>query len=197
MIEKLKNTFNIQNSIPTAYDDSLTFYEVISKLMKKINECVDLVQGKQYGKINELIDDRNDTIVSAINDINSSTSTSFIALDVTTKSNNENLSSYFTGVNDSLVKNNQALSSYASTAKKADSSFSDFLSEYNHVVMKGYDEDTRTLSLVGHSFDGVNIPSLSDLSKNPAVPSLESHDTYVPHKSIDDKIEKITEDDTL
>lgn len=60
--------FKIQNSIPTAYDDSLTFYEVVSKLIYKINSFINIIVSF-CSKLNEVIADRNTIIKTRINSI--------------------------------------------------------------------------------------------------------------------------------
>lgn len=41
-MEKLSD-FIIQNSIPTVFDDSLSFYELVSKLLSKTNSIIDMI----------------------------------------------------------------------------------------------------------------------------------------------------------
>lgn len=67
MIDKL--CFWIQNSIPTAFDDSLSYLETLSKVLQKLNDIIDYINNTIVTKINEIIKDRNEIIKTKINEI--------------------------------------------------------------------------------------------------------------------------------
>lgn len=195
MIEKIKNAFNIQNSIPTAYDDSLTFYEVVSKLMKKINECIDLVQGKQYAKINELIDDRNNTIKATINTNNDSSATEFSSIISSYNKNNRSLQTT-SNLNhtalEAIISNEKVVSDYATKVKEFQTSVNDYLSSTNHIVMDRYDETTKTLYLIGDPSTLSHVPTIGDYKNVTPVRYIASTlEEYTKPESIVSTIEKL------
>ena len=59
----------IQNSIPTAFDDSLSYLELLSKVLQKLNDIIDYINNTIVTKINEIIKDRNEVIKTKINEI--------------------------------------------------------------------------------------------------------------------------------
>jgi hypothetical protein len=198
MIEKLKNTFNIQNSIPTAYDDSLTFYEVLSKLMKKINECIDLVHGKQYPKVNELIDDRNNTIKTAINTNNDATASEFSSIISSYNENNKNLQTTF-NLNhtalENVASNEKVVSDYASKVKDFQTSLLEYLESKNHVAMEEYDETTKTLYLIGDPSTLSKAPTIDNYKDvTPVKYTASTLEDYNKPENIVSTIEKLETD---
>lgn len=124
MLEKLEEFF-VQKSVPSAYDDSLTWYELIAKFQTKINEAIDYINTSFKDKLNEVIRDRNNVIKVKINTlINDRNSTVVYTLDETTKATKE------------LVKAMEALVDERNGATKT---------AVNAII---YDEHRRTSGLV-------------------------------------------------
>ena len=53
MITKFK--CHVSKVLPTVFDDSLSYYEVVCKLFHKVNEIIDVVNGLFTGAIDEYI----------------------------------------------------------------------------------------------------------------------------------------------
>ncbi len=169
MLKLLEEMF-IQNSIPSAYDDSLTWYEVIGKFHAKINEAVETII-KYVSKLNEIISDRNNTIKGKINEVINSLSkyseqcvTIFNALGLQVhgiamksntnadviNANNENLRTFCNSVSMNSV-------SVVSTL---------YTSTYGALKVDSYDPDTKTLKIKWSKSDiirAVDHPELTDV----------------------------------
>lgn len=67
--KNIKFPWWIQNSIPTAYDDSLSIYEVWCKLWYHYLNIIKYLNETLIIKVNEIIKDRNETIKVKINEL--------------------------------------------------------------------------------------------------------------------------------
>lgn len=163
----------IQNSLPTAYDDSLTWYEVVSKLYNTILYMIEYLNEKTTPKINEIIDDRNNTIRTKINElINSAKSYLNIVKDKIntedelrlTNTNTMNTNINTIGVNNAIIKKMfDAISDYSN-------SVSNTLYNGTLDVIKflDYDESTNTLNVQQSNTELINTlvsPSLAELTQ--------------------------------
>lgn len=55
MVDKLR--YYAYKILPLVYDESLSYYEVLSKVVNKVNEVIDYVDNVMVGRIKELVSD--------------------------------------------------------------------------------------------------------------------------------------------
>lgn len=83
MIDTIKKCCSIM-VLPTVYDESLSYYEQINKLIYKMNEIINFVNGELSVEIRNYIDEMfNDMMINAIYDEQNET----ITLKMETKNN--------------------------------------------------------------------------------------------------------------
>lgn len=163
----------VQNAIPTAYDDSLSIYEVFSKLWYHYLSLINYLNDKSTPKINELVDDRNNTIRTKINElINSAKSYLNIVKDKIntedelrlTNTNTMNTNINTIGINNAIIKKMfDAISDYSK-------SVSNTLYNGTLDVIKflDYDDSTNTLNVQQSNTELINAlvsPSLAELTQ--------------------------------
>lgn len=151
MIEKITEFF-VQQSVPSAYDDSITWYEVLAKFQGKLNEIIEYIFNTLVSKINEIIKDRNDTIKTKINEslesLKSYLDSAKISIDNT--STNDNAIIYIMNSNTKkLIKNMENLKEEINAVSEYTIANSKTLynGTYNCVKFNGYDENSKTLKL--------------------------------------------------
>ena len=151
MIEKITEFF-VQQSVPSAYDDSLTWYEVLAKFQGKLNEIIEYIFNTLVSKINEIIKDRNDTIKTKINEslesLKSYLDSAKISIDNT--ATNDNAIIYIMNSNTKkLIKNMENLKEEINAVSEYTIANSKTLynGTYNCVKFNGYDENSKTLKL--------------------------------------------------
>lgn len=151
MIEKITEFF-VQQSVPSAYDDSLTWYEVLAKFQGKLNEIIEYIFNTLVSKINEIIKDRNDTIKTKINEslesLKSYLDSAKISIDNT--ATNDNAIIYIMNSNTKkLIKNMEHLKEEINAVSEYTIANSKTLynGTYNCVKFNGYDENSKTLKL--------------------------------------------------
>lgn len=151
MIEKITEFF-VQQSVPSAYDDSLTWYEVIAKFQAKLNEIIEFVSNTLVSKINEIIKDRNTTIKGKINESLNSLKTYLDCLKtcIDGSATNDNSIIYIMNYNTKkLIKNMENLKEEINVVSEYTIANSKTLynGTYNCVKFNGYDENSKTLKL--------------------------------------------------
>ena len=151
MIEKITEFF-VQQSVPSAYDDSLTWYEVLAKFQVKLNEIIEYISNTLVSKINEIIRDRNTTIKTKINaSLNSLKSyLDSIKTCIDNTATNDNAIIYIMNSNTKkLIKNMENLKEEINAVSEYTIANSKTLynGTYNCVKFNGYDENSKTLKL--------------------------------------------------
>lgn len=151
MLEKI-NKFFIQESIPSAYDDSLTWYEVIGKFHAKLNEFVEYINNTIIPKINEVINDRNSVIKAKINEIITSLTSYLKSLVLSISMVEIKQREGYKVDNDNIEKLN-SFQSNVKTQMDSISGYSNVVSKTLYdatnqaVVFSKYEEETKTLFL--------------------------------------------------
>lgn len=58
-----------QSILPLVFDDSMSYYEAVARLVNTVNQLITLINGEVYENLKEYIDERfNDLIINAIYD---------------------------------------------------------------------------------------------------------------------------------
>lgn len=151
MIEKITEFF-VQQSVPSAYDDGLTWYEVIAKFQAKLNEIIEYQSNTLVSKINEIIKDRNGIIKTKINDSLDSLKTYLACVKtcIDGGATNDNAIIYIMNDNTKkLIKNMENLKEEINVVSEYTIANSKTLynGTYNCVKFNGYDENSKTLKL--------------------------------------------------
>lgn len=169
MLEKLKPFF-IQQAVPTVYDDSLTWLELVEKFQEKVNEAIDYINTSLKGKLNEVIKDRNETIKTAINNTIDSNSeytkrtanavtgnfSQLKMISETDKGNIIKLNSNFTKVKEHEKEAQEYANSVSSTL---------YNGTYKVVKLSSYDGTTKTLNLKESKTDLVSSIGVKDMEE--------------------------------
>lgn len=200
MLEKIKNKYFIQESIPSAYDDSLTWYEVVAKFQAKLNEIIGYINTTLIGKLNEVINDRNTTIKAKINEIITSLTSYLKSLVLSIsmveikqregyKVDNTNIEKVNT-FQENVKAQMDAISGYSNVVSKTL-----YDATNKAVVFSKYEEETKTLYLKqGKTTYAGELPTIDEPS------NLEIHEIvktnlpdYVPPEEITSTIEEVKE----
>ena len=163
----------IQNSIPTAFDDSLSWYEVLSKLWFNIVNIIDYLNTTLIVKVNEIITDRNTVIKSKINELIDSLSNYLNTIQNKINKEDElrlnNTETMNSNINNITI-NNEII-------KKMFDSIADYSKSISETLYNGtadtikfvsYDENTNTLIVKQTNTTLVNTlvsPNLTELSE--------------------------------
>lgn len=200
MIKKLITEFFVQQSIPSAFDDSLTWYELISKIQASVNDIIDCINNVVIPKINEIIKDRNETIKQTINALIAS------------------VAGYFSKVRDFLLRsvehdnkiidcinsnNAKIISNFGALKNECDivQSYSNDISKtlyngtYNVVKFDSYDSETKTLKLVQTKTDFIPALPTQTIDKNidDCEKIVDTIDEYNQIPVITSSIDEVTE----
>lgn len=163
----------IQNSIPTAFDDSLSWYEVLSKLWYNIVNIIDYLNTTLIVKVNEIITDRNNVIKSKINELIDSLSNYLSTIQNKINKEDElrlnNTETMNSNINNITI-NNEII-------KKMFDSIADYSKHISDTLYNGtadtikfvsYDENTNTLNVKQTNTDFINTlvsPNLTELTE--------------------------------
>ena len=200
MIKKLITEFFVQESIPSAFDDSLTWYELISKIQKSVNDIIDSINTVIVPKINEIIKDRNETIKQSINNLISSVAGYFYMVReflLRTVDHDNKIIDCINSNNAKIISNFDALKDECDNVQSYSNDISKTLynGTYNVVKFDSYDSDTKTLKLVQAKTDFVPaLPSQTiDKQIDDCEKIVDAIDEYNQIPIITTTIDEVTE----
>lgn len=196
----------IQNSLPTVFDDSLTFYEAIGKLVAKVNELISYQTDTVVKKINEIINDRNDKVAEKIN-AHADYMNNAIKKGVNSIAewNNANtITQLGNVVEDVKALNEQDTSNY----QKQKTALETFMTNTRRAItagnlkdvakVAGYDETTGRLSLNCSSLlepQFVTIPNPDEYTPTTAKPEKEAQPITIDASYLSGELEPIPKDE--
>lgn len=195
----------IQSSLPTVFDDSLTFYEAIGKLVAKVNEVISYQGETIVKKVNEIINDRNTKITEKINAhadyMNNSIKKG--ANSIAEWNNTNTVTQFGNVVYDINALNNQDASNY----QKQKTALETFMTNTRRAIaagglidvtkVTGYDETTGRLSLACSSLLGpefVTIPNPDSYTPLTTKPEEEEQPITLDASYISGELDPIPED---
>lgn len=189
----------IQNSIPTAYDDSLSIYEVWCKLWYHYLNLIQYLNKTICVKINEIITDRNNVIKSKINELIDSLSNYLGTIQNKINKEDElrinNTNTMNSNINNITI-NNEIIKKMFDSIADYSKHISDTLYNGTADVIKfvSYDENTNTLNVKQTNTDFINTlvsPNLTELTELSTTENTVNEWQQVEH--ITNDIEEVKE----
>lgn len=171
--KNIKFPWWIQNSIPTAYDDSLSIYEVWCKLWYHYLNIIKYLNETLIIKVNEIIKDRNETIKVKINELIDSLSSYLTTVKAKINKEDElrlnNTNTMNTNIN-TITINNEIIKKMFDAITDYSKSVSATLynGTENTIKFVSYDEDTNTLNIKQTNTELINTlvsPNLAELTQ--------------------------------